>query len=136
MPPKQDTLDQFLQLAPGFMNTMANTMATMQAATTQIQADLDANAQQVNAALVNLDTASLTQTVARLGLPPARPYNPRQPHKWASDLYNEILRWSQAHADSLTTDPVTNAANVPPTLRWATDQDAGYLQSRDMFLYL
>ena len=41
------------------MSTMANTMATMQSATTQMQADLGANAQQVNAALVNLDTASL-----------------------------------------------------------------------------
>ena len=94
MPPKQDTLDQFLQLAPGFMNTMANTMTTMQAATTQMQADLDANAQQVNAALVNLDTASLTQTVARLGLPPARPYNPRQPHKWVSPVDGKHLSFT------------------------------------------
>ena len=125
MPPKQNQqqMDQFLAAAPDFMNTMAGSMAALTAATNQLNQDMAANAAQVNANLAHIDTDSLTQSVQRLGMPAARPYNSRQPHKWATDLMNEMQRWSQPHADSLTTDPVTNAATVPPTLAWANDDN-------------
>ena len=118
------------------MTDLVAGVTAMQQTTQQMRTDLNGQAVQVNAALATIDTDSLTQTVARLGIPAARPYNPRQPHKWASDLLSEFLRWSQPHADALSQDPVTNVAAVPPTLRWADTQDPEYQISREVYLYL
>ena len=140
MPPKpvpaQGNLDDFVHQAPNILNNLVAGVNTLQATTQQMQHDLNAQGQQVNAALVQLDTDSLTQSVARLGIPAARPFNSRQPHKWVSDLLNEFTRWSQPHADAMTNNPITDVNAVPPTAIWANTLDPNYLVSREVYLYL